>query len=199
MRGLPLVIVLIVCLLAACKDKGGKTSLPVQAESKHSTAFNRSVALAMENYYALTEAFVNWDSLKATSLAAALSSKLDSLPLEELKTTSSQSFFLADSLIKTSKKDLSALISSPGMTGKRHALNEVSDHLFGFLRVAKYDQKKVYLQQCPMAFNDSEAGVWVSKEEAIRNPYLGLHHPYYKSGMVECGETKDVVNFTGVK
>jgi len=50
-----------------------------------------------------------------------------------------------------------------------------------------------------MAFNDSEAGVWVSKEEAIRNPYLGLHHPYYKSGMVECGETKDVVNFTGVK
>jgi hypothetical protein len=46
-----------------------------------------------------------------------------------------------------------------------------------------------------MAFNDNEAAIWLSKTPQIRNPYLGLHHPRYKSGMIDCGETKDSLRF----
>jgi hypothetical protein len=49
-----------------------------------------------------------------------------------------------------------------------------------------------------MAFNDAEPGVWLSSSDSVRNPYLGLHHPKYKSEMVECGGPKDTLNFTGL-
>jgi hypothetical protein len=50
-----------------------------------------------------------------------------------------------------------------------------------------------------MAFDDTRPGQWLSKEEIIRNPYLGLHDPHYGKGMLKCGETKTVINHTGIK
>ena len=47
-----------------------------------------------------------------------------------------------------------------------------------------------------MAFNDTEPGLWLSKTEAIRNPYLGLHHPKYGKAMLVCGEVKDEIQFS---
>ncbi|HUQ96340.1 MAG TPA: hypothetical protein VM010_01660, partial [Chitinophagaceae bacterium] len=80
-------------------------------------------------------------------------------------------------------------------TEKRHAFHSFSQNLYDLLRTIKYDGATVYLQQCPMAFNETEEGLWLSKTEKIRNPYLGLHHPKYKGGMISCGETKDVLHF----
>jgi hypothetical protein len=166
-------------------------------QSKHSAGFNQSIQSAMDSYYNLTEAFVNWDSVKASSLATTLNAKLDSLHLNELKNDASAA--KADSLIGNAKKDLTAMIAATGITTKRHALNAFSDHFFEFLNAVQYDRQKLYLQECPMAFNDTEPGHWLSSKDSIRNPYMGLHHPYYKSGMIECGENKAVVNFTGAK
>jgi hypothetical protein len=59
----------------------------------------------------------------------------------------------------------------------------------------RYDESTIYLQECPMAFNDTDPGLWLSKTSDIRNPYLGVQHPKYKSGMLECGETKDSLDF----
>jgi hypothetical protein len=64
------------------------------------------------------------------------------------------------------------------------------------MRTIRYDGGKIYLQECPMAFNETEPGVWLSSTDSIQNPYLGLHHPKYKGGMLECGATKDTLNFT---
>jgi hypothetical protein len=44
-----------------------------------------------------------------------------------------------------------------------------------------------------MAFNDIDSGYWLSKSNSIRNPYMGLHHPRYHSGMLNCGETLDSI------
>jgi hypothetical protein len=63
------------------------------------------------------------------------------------------------------------------------------------MRTIRYDESKIYLQECPMAFHDTAHGIWLSSKAEIRNPYLGLHHPKYKSGMLKCGETKDTLNF----
>ncbi|MGN6401995.1 MAG: DUF3347 domain-containing protein [Flavisolibacter sp.] len=167
--------------------------------SKHTAAFNQSIQSAMDSYYNLTEAFVNWDSVKASSVAATLNAKLDSLPLSELKNNASVNIAKADSSIADAKKDVSGIMAANDITTKRHALNALSDHLFDFLNTVQYDRQKLYLQECPMAFNDTEPGHWLSSQDSIRNPYLGLHHPYYKSGMIECGSNKAVVNFTEAK
>jgi hypothetical protein len=153
----------------------------------------------MDAYYNLTEAFVNWDSVKASSLAATLNIKLDSLSLDELKKGGAADASKAETAIANAKKDLSGMAAAKDITTKRHAFNSLSDNLFQFLNTVKYDRQKLYLQECPMAFNEEEPGHWLSSSEAIRNPYLGLHHPRYKGGMIECGETKEVVNYTGTK
>jgi hypothetical protein len=185
---------------AACTNSEQKISKEaVVTESKHSADFNQSVQSAMDAYYGLTEAFVNWDSVKASSLAAALSTKLDSLSLDDLKKEAPADATKAEASIASAKKDLSGMVAAKDITTKRHAFNSLSDNLFQFLNTVKYDRQKLYLQECPMAFNDADPGHWLSANEAIRNPYLGLHHPRYKGAMIECGETKEVVNYTGTK
>jgi hypothetical protein len=45
--------------------------------------------------------------------------------------------------------------------------------------------------------NYENAAYWLSTDaemEKRRNPYLGLHDPKYKSGMLKCGSTKDSVS-----
>jgi hypothetical protein len=175
-----------------------KSAPQAMAESRHSSAFNQSVQSAMQTYYSLSEAFVNWDSVAVSSFAKELSGKLDSLSLIEIKdsaaNTTSPGTYIADA-----KKDLSGMMAANDITTKRHALNSFTDHLYQFLNAAKYDRQKLYLQECPMAFNDEEPGVWLSPGDSIRNPYLGLHHPRYGKGMLECGDNKEVLNFTGIK
>jgi hypothetical protein len=200
MRSIFIVFLFISVGLAACTNSEQKTEKSeVVTESKHSAAFNQSVQSAMDAYYNLTEAFVNWDSVKASSLAATLHTKLDSLSLGDLKKETPAEASKAETSVANAKKDLSGMVAAKDIIAKRHAFNSLSDNLFQFLNTVRYDRQKLYLQECPMAFNDEEPGHWLSASEAIRNPYLGLHHPRYKGAMIECGETKEIVNYTATK
>lgn len=165
------------------------------AVSKHSAGFNGSVGQFLNNYYSVSEALVNWDSTTATTQAAALQKSLDSVRFDELKqdTAIHQT---AVSYVSMFQNDLSTIADNKtGLLQKRQAFNAFSQNLYDLLRTIKYDDQKVYLQECTMAFNDTETGIWLSKTSDIRNPYLGVHHPKYKSGMLSCGETKDTLNF----
>ncbi len=62
-----------------------------------------------------------------------------------------------------------------------------------FLKTVNYEGPKLFLQNCPMAFNDTESANWISNSEEIVNPYLGKNHPKYKGGMLHCGEIKDTI------
>jgi hypothetical protein len=85
--------------------------------------------------------------------------------------------------------------SSSNMEEKRRSFHSLSQNLFDLLRTIRFDAAKVYLQECPMAFNDTESAIWLSNKSEIRNPYLGLHHPRYQSGMLNCGDVKDSLRF----
>ena len=60
----------------------------------------------------------------------------------------------------------------------------------------KYDQGVVYWQECPMAFGENTIGNWLSAEEKVINPYLGAKDPKYGATMLNCGETKEKINFS---
>ena len=199
MRKISVLLFLSAIGFPACNNPEQKTApeTTAPAESKHSAAFNQSVHSALDTYYKLTEAFVNWDSVSVVSLANELNTRLDSLPAEEIKEDTAAA--KAKNYLAGAKKDLSGITAQNDLTSKRHALNALTDNLFQFLSTAKYDREKLYLQECPMAFNDVESGLWISPADSIRNPYLGLHHPRYGKGMLECGDNKEVLNFTGTK
>ena len=187
----------LVLAFISCNNDKKQAVKETAGPSRHSPEFNRSISSLMDSYYQLTEAFVNWDSSSAASLAKLVKDRLDSLPLEELKKDSSSEATIT--ILDGAKNDLEAISAMKDITTKRHALNALSDKLFLLLNTVRYDRQKLYLHECPMAFNDEDPGHWLSPADSIRNPYLGLHHPRYKGGMIECGETKEVINFTGRK
>lgn len=166
------------------------------AVSKHSDSFNTYVNKVLNDYYALSEAFVNWDTSSVTAHANALQSSLNEVNFNELK-KDTPIYQTAVSFIDGSKEQL-ATIAKPSvdLNQKRLSFNQLSDNMYNLMRTIRYDRSKVYLQECPMAFNDNEPGIWLSNKADIRNPYLGLHHPKYKKGMLECGETKETLDFT---
>ena len=59
--------------------------------------------------------------------------------------------------------------------------------LFDLIRTVQYDKEVVYLQHCPMAFNEQGAE-WLSNSTDIRNPYI-------PKKMLTCGEVKDSASF----
>ncbi|MEI6948303.1 DUF3347 domain-containing protein [Paraflavisolibacter sp. H34] len=163
--------------------------------SQHSDSFNVSVNKVLTAYYGLSDALVNWDSAAANRQAGALKASLEGANFNELK-KDTPIYQTALSYIDASKAEAGTIAEARDLTAKRRAFHNLSQNLYDLLRTIRFDEAKVYLQECPMAFNDEEQGLWLDKTEAIRNPYLGLHHPKYGKGMLECGSTKDTLNFT---
>lgn len=166
------------------------------AVSKYSPAFVTSVNDALKNYYALSEAFVNWNAAGIDSGAASLQQSLDKISFEELK-KDTVIYQTAISYVDGFKADLATITGKSDLSVKRETFNTFSQNFYDLLRTVRFDGSKIFLQECPMAFNDNEPGIWLSDKADIRNPYLGTQHPKYKGGMLECGETKDSLDFSG--
>jgi len=164
------------------------------AVSQYSPEFNRSIDTFLNSYYNLTEALVNWDSIAVTNTAQTMDQALAHVKWNDLQ-KDTVIYQTATSDTGNFRNDLNVLSGTDDLTTKRHSFHGLTQNLYDLLRTIKYDGTKLYLQQCPMAFGDNTEGVWLSKNEKIRNPYLGLHHPKYKGSMISCGETKDTLNF----
>jgi hypothetical protein len=165
------------------------------AVSKHSAAFNESIQSVLTAYYDLSEAFVNWDTAAVTRHAKMLQAAFDSVKIEELKVDSSGIYETALDPLSNAKNETANILSKPSLDDKRTAFNSLSENLRLLFIVVKYDQGKLYWQECPMAFGEDRSGYWLSKTDAVRNPYLGTKHPKYKDGMLECGGPRDTINF----
>src|SRR5688572_21185728 len=163
--------------------------------SKHSAPFNESVQSLLDAYYNLSEAFVNWDTVAISRYGNELKASLDSLKVDELKVDTTGIYESVIDPLANAKNETASIISDPSIDNKRISFNRLSENLRLIFIIVKYDQGKLYWQECPMAFGDGQSGNWLSKTDAVRNPYLGNKHPKYKDGMLSCGESKDVINF----
>lgn len=184
-----------IAILSCNNSNQSATEKNTEITSRHSQLFNTSIESAMDTYNRLLEAFVNWDSSTAGAQSMQLEAKLDNISLNEFPNEVKET---AKSSLDLAKRDLHIMALNNSLTEKRHGLNSLTENLFDFLRAVQYDEKKIYLQKCPMAFNEKEAGVWLTDKgaDSIQNPYLGLHHPKYGKAMLECGENKSTIDFT---
>lgn len=196
-----LAVIGIVIVFLWKRNNSPRVEVPKQqpvAQSKYSAEFNNSVNAVLDKYYSLSEAFVNWDSTKVSAEAASLKTAVAGLKFDEIRkdTVIHQT---ATSYIDAFNSDLEIMSGNDNLTAKRHSFGAFSQNLYDLLRTVKYDGSKVYMQECGMPFDTDETAIWLSKESAIRNPYLGTSHPKYHSGMLSCGETKDSIAFGGVQ
>jgi len=167
--------------------------------SKHSEDFNESVNKALNDYYVLTESFVNWDIAAVNSSLTALKVSVDSIRIPEMEKDSAI-YETAKITWESLKSDVHGMQLDTSLAERRADLTMLSDNMFNLLRVVKYDVAKVYYHECPMALNNYESSAyWLSSKgdlKSRRNPYLGLHDPKYGKSMLACGATRDSINFS---
>jgi hypothetical protein len=173
-------------------DRGPKQQ-PL-AVSQHSDGFNISANKMMDNYYAMVESFVVWDSAALGKQSADLKAAMDSVNMDDFR-MDTVIYETAAAALSNAKAELDGLIQDSAFEEKKLALNSLTQYIYDFLRTVHYDQTKIYFQECYMAFGEDQPGNWLSKTNAVRNPYLGMHHPVHKATMLTCGGPKDTLNF----
>jgi hypothetical protein len=192
-----LVYLLPLITLLACNNSEN-SSVKAGPSSAFSTDMNQAIDSTLDQYFALSELFVNWDSTKIDLAVSNLQASMDHLS-SRIDTASGENknkFDKGKGYFNNAKTATRQMLAEPDLFTKRHSFHIVSDNMFHFLEAIRYDMNPVFLQECTMPFNDTGRGVWLSKTEEKRNPYLGLYHPYYKSGMLECGTLEEKIDFT---
>ena len=161
------------------------------ATMKHSAAFNDAMAGVMNNYFEIKNALVNDDSSAAKLAAAKFVASTDSVPITDVSNGDSQVVATIRQQLGDIKSNASPIAQEGSMADMRKDFSMVSEFLYPFLKTVGYEGQKIYWQNCPMAFGDDKPANWLSTTSEINNPYLGMHHPEFKSSMLHCGETMD--------
>jgi Protein of unknown function (DUF3347) len=193
-----LVVVFAVAAFLAYKllsDKGPKTvQIKDQALriGKASDTFNTAFTSLLHDYYALKDALVHWDSLKADQAAYSLAAKADSLPLRQLQ-ADSNIIFTAQSLTASIGGEAKGFTGETGLGEKRKAFNALTDEIYTLIHTINFTKETIYHMRSQIAFPDSAEGFWLSNTSQIVNPYLGDRHPQYKDKMLDNGQIVDSI------
>lgn len=174
-------------------ENEGPKQQPVRV-SQHSENFNSSFQQMLDDYYSLTAAFINWDTSTINQSAIKLKTSIDSLQIKDMQ-KDTLVYETANSYLMNAGTNLDNMLIKNTIAEKKVVLNNLSDNLYNLFRTVRYDQEKVYWQECPMAFNDDLPGYWLSKTDEVQNPYMGTKHPKYGKTMLVCGGPKDTLNF----
>jgi hypothetical protein len=197
-----LAIIFLAAGFLAWKLLSEKPTRPVEPADKplsiarNTGAFNDSFAVLLNSYFAVRDALVNWDTLKADQAAYTLSAKADSLPVHLIKGDSGI-ILTAKSLAASLSGDAKGFTGEAGIEGRRHSFDLMTEELYNLLRSVRYDGETIYHIKCPMAFSDTIPAYWLSDKAAIVNPYLGNKHPVFKAKMLGCGEIVDSFSIQG--
>jgi len=161
--------------------------------SAHSPAFNISIDSLMQSYFGIQAAFIDGDSTRAKLAGKVFIANVATVKMDELKKDSSGIYESAVTFLNDIKSSSESLIKQLTLTEMRQDFKSISDNLYPLLKTIHYEGKKLYWQNCPMAFGEDKEANWISSTAEIMNPYMGKNHPEFKSGMLHCGEVKDTI------
>ena len=161
--------------------------------SRHSAAFNNGFDTLLTHYFAIKDAFVEADSVKAKSAVQSFLAAADNLTIDELKTDSAAVYESVVMQLGDVKANAASMLKQPNITEMRRDFWGVSESIYPLLKSVHYEGNTLYWQNCPMAFGEDKGANWISNTEEVVNPYLGKKHPEFKATMLHCGEVKDSI------
>jgi len=185
-------------LHGCCKyDRESKTAVVVNNPATGNTMQNRSghgqeentmsmqetsqLKAVFDNYFALKDALVKTDGNTASASGASLLTALETVEMVKLKTEEHTVWMKVE---KTLKTDAQHIKESKDTEQQRQYFMSLSKNMYELIKAAK-PAETVYYQYCPMA-NNSKGANWLSKENAIKNPYYG-------NQMLTCGKTVETI------
>jgi copper chaperone CopZ len=151
----------------------GDNTHPIQVVNESQIIF--------DNYFSLKDALVKTDAGIATTKAATLLASLNAINMGKMKMDEHMAFMKVE---KALKADAASISKTKDVAIQRTAFSNLSNNMITLIKVAKASDT-VYLQHCPMA-NDGKGADWLSKENAVKNPYYG-------NMMLTCGKTVETI------
>ncbi|HCX25096.1 MAG: hypothetical protein CMB80_32700 [Flammeovirgaceae bacterium] len=158
-----LTITLAATLLACSSPKQESAEATAETVAVEQKA---DLSASVDAYMTLKDAFVATDAAKAKDAAATLSTELKKAGFE--------------SLVASSDK----IAGSEDIKVQRAAFYELTTAFIPEVKKAELTSK-VYVQYCPMAFDNTGAN-WLSTSSEIRNPYFG-------DMMLKCGKVEEEI------
>ncbi|WP_273209298.1 DUF3347 domain-containing protein [Runella zeae] len=135
-----------------------------------------------EYYFSLKDALVKTDADMAAAKASDLSNALKAVEMGKLSTEEHTVWM---KIMKELTANAEGISKSKNISKQRETFALLSTGIYELGKVSK-QETRIYYQHCPM-YNDGKGANWLSKENAIKNPYYG-------SQMLTCGNTVETLN-----
>ena len=134
-----------------------------------------------DNYFALKDALVKSDGALASANAKALLTAINAVKMDKL-TTEEHTVWMK--VMKDLAFDAEHIADTKDASHQRDHFMPLSENMYALIKVSK-TETPTYYQFCPMA-NDGKGANWLSKENAVKNPYYG-------SQMLTCGKVVETI------
>ncbi len=134
-----------------------------------------------DNYFIVKDAMVASDG-NATSIASKeLFTAINNVKMDKLEMDVHMVWM---KVVNQIKEDAEHISDTKDIKHQRDHFTTLSKDIYTLIKAAKYEVP-VYFQFCPM-YNGGKGANWLSKENAVKNPYYG-------SMMLSCGKTVETI------
>ncbi len=164
-------------------SQGGQTADHVSAAEKAKLADEKTAfALLANSYFALKDALVKTDALAAAAQAETFQAAIKTIDMNKL---SHDEHTIWMKVMNKLASDATGISKNKDVAKQRVAFASLSNAMYELLKVSKLNGP-IYYQHCPM-FNEGKGAHWLSKENAVKNPFFGAQ-------MISCGSTVETLN-----
>lgn len=177
--------------LPGCCQYGRETKVATKNEDHKMEASNTAsmtdiqvtnqLQPVFDSYFELKDALVKTDGNTASAKAKTLVTALDAVKMDKLEM---EVHMVWMKVLKDIKEDTEHIADTKDVKHQRDHFNTLSKNMYSLIKVSK-SATPTYYQFCPMA-NDGKGANWLSKENAVKNPYYG-------SQMLTCGKTVETI------
>ncbi|MBF6645685.1 MULTISPECIES: DUF3347 domain-containing protein [Flavobacteriales] len=147
--------------------------------NKNATQNQSQLKPVFDNYFSVKDALIKTDAATASAKAAELSASIKPVDMSKL---SVEEHAVWMKIMKDLAANTESISKSKDVAKQRNAFAKLSGNIYTLAKVSKQDVP-VYYQHCPMYNGGAN---WLSKENAVKNPYYG-------SQMLTCGSTVEIL------
>lgn len=151
----------------------------LEAPAEVPSEFSSSLADLLDEYLALTAAFVSEDTSQVDAVAGRIRASLAGITSDGLNEEAAGAWASHRDGLETALHQLEV---ADTIEVKRQHLSHISEALYCALASFDGVDRTVYLSFCPMAL-DGAGAYWLASTREIANPYFG-------EAMLRCGEVR---------
>lgn len=163
------------------KSETGHENHSDHENSSVKTQDKNQLEAIFDNYFLVKNALVKSDGNSASTNATKLLSDINAVKMEALK---ADVHVVWMKVVKNLKEDTKLISETKDIKIQRDYFDTLSLNMYELIKISKLETP-IYYQNCPMA-NDGKGANWLSKENAVKNPYYG-------SMMLTCGKTIETI------